>query len=232
MPKPIVLAVDVGGTHVKALLAGEEERRRFKSGPEMTPQAMVDGVLDLAQGWAFDRVSVGIPTPVRGGKAIAEPFNLGKGWVGFDFEDAFGVPTKVVNDAVMQAIGSYDGGRMLYLGLGTGLGSTLIADGIVEPLEPSRTTSARGRSRSTGKPSGRPRSSRSSSGSRRRCSPTTSFSAEGPRTISTSFRRIAASARTCSHSRVGSASGSPSGTEKRSKDPRRPSPNQADARPG
>src|SRR5689334_6745144 len=135
MPKPIVLAVDVGGTHVKALLAGEEERRRFKSGPEMTPQAMVDGVLDLAQGWAFDRVSVGIPTPVRGGKAIAEPFNLGKGWVGFDFEDAFGVPTKVVNDAVMQAIGSYDGGRMLYLGLGTGLGSTLIADGIVEPLE-------------------------------------------------------------------------------------------------
>jgi polyphosphate glucokinase len=135
MTKPVVLAVDVGGTHVKALLAGEKERRRFKSGPDMTPQAMVDGVLDLAQGWDFQRVSVGIPSPVRGGKAIAEPVNLGKGWVGFDFEDAFGVPTKVVNDAVMQAIGSYDGGRMLYLGLGTGLGSTLIADGIVEPLE-------------------------------------------------------------------------------------------------
>jgi polyphosphate glucokinase len=135
MSKPIVLAVDVGGTHVKALLAGETERRRFKSGPEMTPQAMVDGVLDLAEGWSFDRVSVGIPTPVRRGTAIAEPVNLGKGWVGFDFEDAFGVPTRVVNDAVMQAIGSYDGGRMLFLGLGTGLGSTLIADGVVEPLE-------------------------------------------------------------------------------------------------
>jgi predicted NBD/HSP70 family sugar kinase len=135
MAKPVVLAVDVGGTHVKALLAGEKERRRFKSGSDLTPQAMVDGVLDLASGWAFDRVSVGIPSPVRRGKAIAEPVNLAKGWVGFDFEDAFGAPTKVVNDAVMQAIGSYDGGRMLFLGLGTGLGSTLIADGVVEPLE-------------------------------------------------------------------------------------------------
>jgi polyphosphate glucokinase len=135
MAKPVVLAVDVGGTHVKALLAGEKERRRFKSGPDLTPQTMVDGVLDLASDWAFDRVSVGIPTPVRGGMAIAEPVNLGKGWVGFDFENTFGRPTKVVNDAVMQAIGSYDGGRMLFLGLGTGLGSTLIADRVVEPLE-------------------------------------------------------------------------------------------------
>jgi polyphosphate glucokinase len=130
-----VLAVDVGGSHVKVLLEGQAERRRFASGPDFTAQAMVEGVLAAVDGWSFDRVSVGIPTPVRGGKPIAEPVNLGDGWVGFDYEAAFGVPTKVVNDAVMQAIGSYDGGRMLFLGLGTGLGSALIAEGVVEPLE-------------------------------------------------------------------------------------------------
>src|SRR5262245_22601473 len=132
---PSVLAVDVGGSHVKALLSGESERRRFASGPDLTPQRTVEGVLEIADGWAFERVSVGIPTPVRGGKPIAEPINLGEGWVGFDFDAAFGCPTKVVNDAVMQAIGSYEGGRMLFLGLGTGLGSALIVDGAVEPLE-------------------------------------------------------------------------------------------------
>jgi polyphosphate glucokinase len=132
---PRVLAVDVGGSHVKALLSGESERRRFDSGPDLTPQAMVAGVLEVADGWAFERVSVGIPTPVRGGKPFAEPVNLGDGWVGFDFDAAFGVPTKVVNDAAMQAVGSYAGGRMLFLGLGTGLGSALIVDGAVEPLE-------------------------------------------------------------------------------------------------
>jgi len=130
-----VLAVDVGGSHVKVLLEGETERRRFASGPAMTAQEMVDGVLGAVDGWTFDRVSVGIPTPVRGGKPIAEPVNLGDGWVGFDYEAAFDTPTKVINDAVMQAVGSYDGGRMLFLGLGTGLGSALIADGVVEPLE-------------------------------------------------------------------------------------------------
>ena len=130
-----VLAVDVGGSHVKARLTGESDRRRFDSGPDMTPQQMVEGVHALAAGWFFDRVSVGIPTPVRGGKPIAEPVNLGDGWVGFDYDAAFGVPTKVVNDAVMQAIGSYEGGRMLFLGLGTGLGSALVVDGVVEPLE-------------------------------------------------------------------------------------------------
>jgi polyphosphate glucokinase len=130
-----VLAVDVGGSHVKALLEGESKRRRFSSGPTLTPQEMVAGVLAAAEGWTFDRVSVGIPAPVRGGKPIAEPVNLGDGWVGFDFDAEFGKPTKVVNDAVMQAIGSYEGGRMLFLGLGTGLGSALIADGVVEPLE-------------------------------------------------------------------------------------------------
>ena len=130
-----VLAVDVGGSHVKALLEGESERRRFVSGPDMTAQMMVDGVRGLVDGWSFDRVSVGIPAPVRHGKPIAEPMNLGGGWVGFDYETAFGVPTKVVNDAAMQALGSYEGGHMLFLGLGTGLGSALIADGVIAPLE-------------------------------------------------------------------------------------------------
>jgi polyphosphate glucokinase len=130
-----VLAVDVGGSHVKTLLEGESERRRFASGPKLTAEEMVAGVLEAADGWSFDRVSVGIPAAVRGGKPIAEPVNLGDGWVGFDFDVAFGKPTKVVNDAVMQAIGSYEGGRMLFLGLGTGLGSALIVDGVVEPLE-------------------------------------------------------------------------------------------------
>jgi polyphosphate glucokinase len=130
-----VLAVDVGGSHVKALASGESERRRFESGASLTPQEMVEGVLGLVDGWSFERVSVGIPTPVRDGKPLSEPVNLGKGWVGFDFDAAFGVPTKVVNDAVMQAVGSYEGGRMLFLGLGTGLGSALIVDGTVAPLE-------------------------------------------------------------------------------------------------
>src|SRR5215469_10117439 len=96
---------------------------------------MVTGVLDAVKDWNWDVVSVGIPTPVRHGKVVAEPVNLGGGWVGFDYEGAFGKPTKLVNDAVMQAVGSYTGGRMLFLGLGTGLGSALIADGVIEPLE-------------------------------------------------------------------------------------------------
>jgi polyphosphate glucokinase len=133
--QPAVLAVDVGGSHVKALASGEREPRRFDSGPGLTPRQMVEGVLAATGDWRWDVVSVGIPTPVRGGKPIAEPINLGEGWVGFDFEAAFGKPTKVVNDAVMQALGSYEGGRMLFLGLGTGLGSALIVDGHVEPLE-------------------------------------------------------------------------------------------------
>jgi polyphosphate glucokinase len=132
---PTVLAVDVGGTHVKALASTESEPRRFASGQKLEPGRMVERVLELAAGWRWDVVSVGIPTPVRGGKPIAEPVNLGKGWVGFDYEGAFGKPTKVVNDAVMQALGSYEDGRMLFLGLGTGLGSALVVDGIVEPLE-------------------------------------------------------------------------------------------------
>jgi polyphosphate glucokinase len=130
-----VLAVDVGGSRVKALASNEQERRRFDSGAKLTPQEMVVGVLEITAGWSWDVVSVGIPTPVRGGMPIAEPVNLGEGWVGFDYEQAFGKPAKVVNDAAMQALGSYQGGRMLFLGLGTGLGSALIVDGILEPLE-------------------------------------------------------------------------------------------------
>src|SRR5690349_8681314 len=130
-----VLAVDVGGSHVKALLEGETERRRFASGADMTARQMVDGVLAVVDGWSFDRVSVGIPAPVRGDRVVTEPVNLGDGWVGFDFDAAFGVPTKVVNDAAMQALGSYDGGHMLFLGLGTGLGSALVVDGTLVPLE-------------------------------------------------------------------------------------------------
>jgi polyphosphate glucokinase len=135
MTRRVVLAVDVGGSQVKLLTSTETSERRFESGPTLTPAQMVDGVLKAAAGWAWDVVSLGIPTPVRGGKPVAEPVNLGTGWVGFDYDAAFGTPTKIVNDAVMQAIGSYEGGRMLFLGLGTGLGSALIVDGIVEPLE-------------------------------------------------------------------------------------------------
>jgi len=131
----IVLAVDVGGSHVKALLSSGGERRRFGSGPGLTPQELVDGVTALTRDWAFDVVSVGIPAPVKDGRVVSEPVNLGRGWVGFDFEAAFGKPTRVVNDAAMQALGSYEGGKMLFLGLGTGLGSALIDDGKLEPLE-------------------------------------------------------------------------------------------------
>lgn len=130
-----VLAVDVGGSHVKLLISGESERRRFESGPRMTAQQMIDGVLAAGEGWSWDVVTVGIPAPVRGNKVIAEPVNLGSGWVDFDYEAAFGKPTKVVNDAAMQAVGSYEGGWMLFLSLGTGLGSALIVDGSLVPLE-------------------------------------------------------------------------------------------------
>jgi len=130
-----VLAVDVGGSHVKLLLSGESERRRFESGAKMTAQQMIDGVHTQAEGWSWDVVSVGIPAPVRANKVIAEPVNLGGGWVAVDYGARFGKPTKVVNDAAMQAVGSYDDGRMLFLGLGTGLGSALVVEGVLVPLE-------------------------------------------------------------------------------------------------
>jgi len=130
-----VLVVDVGGQNVKILVTGETEPRRAPSGPKMTAAQMVDTVKKLAEGWEYDVVSVGVPSPVAAGRVVHDPVNLGKEWAGFDFEAAFGKPTKVINDAAMQALGSYEGGTMLFLGLGTGLGSTLIADGIVEPME-------------------------------------------------------------------------------------------------
>jgi polyphosphate glucokinase len=131
-----ILAVDVGGSHVKLLVStGASESRRFRSGPELAPQPMVDRVIALTADWSYDGVSIGVPARVLAGHIAAEPVNLGRGWVEFDFEGAFGKPTKVINDAAMQALGSYEGGKMLFLGLGTGLGSALIVDGVVEPME-------------------------------------------------------------------------------------------------
>ena len=130
-----VLVVDVGGTHVKILATGQHEPLRFPSGPTLTAKQMVAGVRKLARGWKYDVVSIGYPGPVLRDHPVAEPHNLGKGWVGFDFEKAFGRPVRVVNDAAMQALGSYKRGKMLFLGLGTGLGSTLVVNRITEPME-------------------------------------------------------------------------------------------------
>jgi polyphosphate glucokinase len=129
------LVVDVGGTSVKILATGQNEHRSFPSGPTLTPRRMVSGVKKLAGDWTYAVVSIGYPGPVLHGRPIVEPHNLGRGWVGFDFAAAFGRPVKIVNDAAMQAVGSYSGGKMLFLGLGTGLGTTMIVDGIVEPME-------------------------------------------------------------------------------------------------
>jgi polyphosphate glucokinase len=130
-----VLVVDIGGTHVKILANGQKERREFASGPTLTPKQLVAGVRKAASDWSYDVLSIGYPGPVLRGRPIAEPHNLGRGWVGFDFEKAFRRPVKVVNDAAMQALGSYKLGKMLFLGLGTGFGSTMVVDGIVEPME-------------------------------------------------------------------------------------------------
>jgi polyphosphate glucokinase len=117
-----VLVIDVGGTSVKILASGQTEIRSFRSGRRLTPGQMVSGVKRLAADWTYEVVSIGYPGPVLGGRPTADPSNLGRGWVGFDFAAAFGCPVKVANDAAMQAIGSYQGGKMLFLGLGTGLG--------------------------------------------------------------------------------------------------------------
>jgi polyphosphate glucokinase len=130
-----VLVIDVGGSHVKTRVSGRREEREFESGPTMTPRQMVARVRQLTGDWQYDAVSIGYPGVVVHGKIVTEPYNLGRGWVGFDFRKAFGRPTLLMNDAAMQAIGSYEGGRMLFLGLGTGLGSALIVDGTVAPME-------------------------------------------------------------------------------------------------
>jgi polyphosphate glucokinase len=130
------LVIDVGGTHVKVLATGRKQRVQFASGPKMTPAKMVAAIRAATAGWKYDAVSIGYPGPVVHGRPLSEPHNLGRGWVGFDFKRAFGRrPVKIINDAAMQALGSYRGRRMLFLGLGTGLGSALIVDGVVEPME-------------------------------------------------------------------------------------------------
>jgi len=130
-----VLVIDIGGTHVKLLATDAAKRRRFSSGPELTPDRMVGETATLTSDWVYDAISIGFPGPVLHGSIVAEPHNLGRGWVGFDFRCAFRCPLKLVNDAAMQALGGYRGGRMLFLGLGTGLGTALVVDGTVEPME-------------------------------------------------------------------------------------------------
>jgi polyphosphate glucokinase len=131
----IVLAIDIGGSHVKILTSAGGAERRDDSGPDLTPQQMIDKVKKLAEGLSYDVISMGYPGPVRHNKPVLDPKNLGRGWAGFDFAAQFGKPVKVVNDALMQAIGSYEGGRMLFLGLGTGLGAAMIADHVGLPME-------------------------------------------------------------------------------------------------
>lgn len=130
-----VLVIDVGGTHVKVLATGQHDSREIPSGLEMTPEKMVKEVRRITADWSYDRISIGYPGPVVHGHPLREPHNLGPGWVGFDFRKAFGCPVRLVNDAAMQALGSYQGGRMLFLGLGTGLGAAMIVDGILQPME-------------------------------------------------------------------------------------------------
>jgi polyphosphate glucokinase len=130
-----VLVIDVGGTNVKIFANSEGDVRKFPSGPTLTAKQMVDGVLELAGDWSYEVITIGYPGPVIDGRLALEPRNLGPGWVDFDFAHHLGKPVKLINDAAMQALGSYEGGRMLFLGLGTGLGSALIIDRVIAPLE-------------------------------------------------------------------------------------------------
>jgi len=130
-----VLVVDVGGTHVKVLVTGQKQPREFPSGPKLTARQMVAGVKEVANDWKYEAVSIGYPGVVINNRPLTDPWNLGRGWRGHNFEREFKCPVKVVNDAAMQALGSYKGGKMLFLGLGTGLGSAMVVDGIVEPME-------------------------------------------------------------------------------------------------
>jgi len=141
-----VLAIDIGGSHVKILTSAGGEERRADSGPDLTPQQMIDKVKKLAEGLSYDVISMGYPGPVRHNKPVLDPKNLGKGWAGFDFAAQFGKPVKVVNDALMQAIGSYEGGRMLFLGLGTGLGAAMVFDNVGQPMELAHLPYRKGRS--------------------------------------------------------------------------------------
>ena len=139
-----VLVIDIGGTNVKLLATGQKERRKLASGPKMTPRRMVAGVKKLAADWEYDVVSIGYPGVVRKGRIVEEPHNLAKGWVRFNFKAAFKRPVKIINDAAMQALGSYRRGTMLFLGLGTGLGSALVAKGVIVPMELAHLTYKKG----------------------------------------------------------------------------------------
>ncbi len=130
-----ILVVDVGGTHVKLLSTGRKQRAEIDSGPAMTARKMVAAVRRVTADWQYDAVAIGYPGAVIHDRPMTEPHNVGGGWVGFNFRQAFGCPVRIVNDAAMQALGSYEGGRMLFLGLGTGLGSALIVEGALQPME-------------------------------------------------------------------------------------------------
>jgi predicted NBD/HSP70 family sugar kinase len=130
-----VLVIDVGGTNVKLAVTGQDDIRKVPSGTDLTPDLMVERVTEAIKDWPFDAVTVGFPAPVLRGEIQAEPMNLAAGWLGFNFAAAFHKPVKIINDAAMQALGSYDGGRMLFMGLGTGLGTALVLDNVVAPLE-------------------------------------------------------------------------------------------------
>jgi polyphosphate glucokinase len=130
-----VLAIDIGGTWIKVLVTGQTQHRQIPSGPALTPQQMVLEVKKSTADWTYDTASIGYPGPVLNGRPLRDPWNLGPGWVGFDYTSAFGHPVRLINDAAMQALGSYRGGKMLFLGLGTGLGSAMVVDGILEPME-------------------------------------------------------------------------------------------------
>lgn len=130
-----MLVIDVGGHNIKVLATAKTESRKLASGPKFTAAQMVHGVKELTRDWKYDVITIGFPAPVRQNQPVEEPFNLGRGWVGFDYKGAFGHPVKMINDAAMQALGCYQGGKMLFLGLGTGLGSSMVVEGIVVPTE-------------------------------------------------------------------------------------------------
>jgi polyphosphate glucokinase len=130
-----ILVIDIGGTNVKMLASGKDTPRKFPSGRTLTPEQMVDGVRNATRDWDYECVSIGFPGPILCGRPMTEPTNLGPGWMGFDFEAAFGLPVRIINDAAMQALGGYQGGKMLFVGLGTGFGCTVIQDEQIEALE-------------------------------------------------------------------------------------------------
>ena len=211
-----VLVVDVGGSHIKILVTGQKDRRELSSGPKLTAAKMAAKVKQLAADWQYDVVAIGYPGPVSNQRIAAEPHNLGKAWVGFDFAAAFGRPVKLINDAAMQALGGYRGGRMLFLGFGTGLGTAMIVGGLVEPMElghlpykkaNTKATSANGRSTGWARRSGASTSSMSSSACAMRWCPTTCSSAAATSRISKNCRRAVGAATTPMRSPAASVGG-------------------------